>query len=103
MININCDEDIFFFFFNFTGQAVSHAKAYGRTAFSCPKDQQPGLSDKIEKAGQKILTPLLTLDTPGKETVRVIILADPVSFKFTYLQLQHSKLNCTNFYLAITL
>jgi hypothetical protein len=67
-----------------TGKEVNHAKAYGRTAFSCPKDQQPALSDKIEKAGQKILTPLLTLDTPGKETVRVIILADPVSVKFAF-------------------
>jgi hypothetical protein len=33
----------------------------------------------MEGAGQTILTPLLSLDTPGKATVEVVILADPVS------------------------
>lgn len=28
---------------------------------------------------QTILTPLVSLDTPGKATVQVVILADPVS------------------------
>lgn len=31
----------------------------------------------IKKTNNTILTPLITLDTPGKATVRVIILADP--------------------------
>ncbi|KAF4523507.1 hypothetical protein B566_EDAN004578 [Ephemera danica] len=59
------------------GQAVDHGKAYGRIAFSCPHEEQPALSEKMEKAAQPILTPLITLDTPGKASVRVIILADP--------------------------
>lgn len=36
------------------------------------------IEDKMEKTGNTILTPLVSLDTPGKATVEVIILADPV-------------------------
>lgn len=60
-----------------SGEALNRAKAYGRIAFAVPKDQQPYINDLITQAEAKILTPLIELDTPGKETVRVIILADP--------------------------
>ena len=33
----------------------------------------------MKREKQKILTPLVSLDTPGKATVQVVILADPVS------------------------
>lgn len=33
----------------------------------------------MKRKNQKILTPLVSLDTPGKATVQVVILADPVS------------------------
>ncbi|XP_023939855.2 glyoxalase domain-containing protein 4 [Bicyclus anynana] len=59
------------------GEPVNRAKAYGRIAFSCPFDQQPIIDQKMQEAKEKILTPLISLDTPGKATVRVIILADP--------------------------
>ncbi|XP_026494974.1 glyoxalase domain-containing protein 4 [Vanessa tameamea] len=59
------------------GGPVNHAKAYGRIAFSCPFDEQPVIDKKIQETKGKILTPLISLDTPGKATVRVIILADP--------------------------
>lgn len=59
------------------GSEVNHAKAYGRIAFSVPFDQQPEIQKKIKETGNKILTDLITLDTPGKASVRVIILADP--------------------------
>nr|CAD7434553.1 unnamed protein product [Timema monikensis] len=59
------------------GQKVNRAKAFGRIAFSIPFDEQPKLSEKVETAKEKILTPLISLDTPGKATVRVLILADP--------------------------
>lgn len=59
------------------GTEVNHAKAYGRIAFSIPFDQQPEIQKKIQESGNKILTDLITLDTPGKASVRVIILADP--------------------------
>ena len=57
---------------------MDHAKAYGRIAFSCPFEEQPQIDEKIKATSHKILTPLISLDTPGKATVRVIILADPV-------------------------
>lgn len=59
------------------GEPVNHAKAYGRIAFSCPFDEQPTIDETIQAANETILTPLISLDTPGKATVRVIILADP--------------------------
>ncbi|XP_077300340.1 glyoxalase domain-containing protein 4 [Arctopsyche grandis] len=59
------------------GEPLNRAKAYGRIAFSCPFDVQPEIDRRIKEADQKILTPLISLDTPGKATVRVIILADP--------------------------
>lgn len=59
------------------GKPLDRATAYGRIAFSCPRDLQPIIDEKIKNNGEKILTPLISLDTPGKATVTVIILADP--------------------------
>lgn len=41
--------------------------------------QLPDIQEKMKSANQTILTPLVSLDTPGKATVEVVILADPVS------------------------
>ncbi|XP_036196814.1 glyoxalase domain-containing protein 4 isoform X1 [Myotis myotis] len=57
--------------------AVDHAAAFGRIAFSCPQKELPDLEDLMKREKQKILTPLVSLDTPGKATVQVVILADP--------------------------
>jgi len=59
------------------GETVDHGTAFGRIAFSCPREQMPGLEALIKKENQTILTPLVSLDTPGKATVEVVILADP--------------------------
>ncbi|XP_067641130.1 glyoxalase domain-containing protein 4 isoform X2 [Eurosta solidaginis] len=56
---------------------LNRAKAYGRIAFAVPLNEQPVIDTIIREANGTILTPLITLDTPGKATVRVIILADP--------------------------
>ncbi len=48
--------------------------------------QLPDLEALMKKENQKILTPLVSLDTPGKATVEVVILADPVSA----LQIQYA-------------
>jgi len=56
---------------------VDHGKAQGRIAFSLPSSELAGLQDNILAKGGKILTPLISLDTPGKATVQVVILADP--------------------------
>lgn len=39
----------------------------------------PNIEALMKKENQTILTPLVSLDTPGKATVQVVILADPVS------------------------
>ena len=61
------------------GHPVDHATAFGRIAFSCPRDQLPAIESAIKEVGHTILTPLVSLDTPGKATVEVVILADPVN------------------------
>jgi len=58
-------------------QTVDHAKAFGRIAFSVPKDDLPSIEKKMKESNETILTPLVSLDTPGKATVQVVILADP--------------------------
>ncbi|KAK3084272.1 hypothetical protein FSP39_010907 [Pinctada imbricata] len=59
------------------GVPVDHATAYGRIAFSCPESELPEIEKRMKEADQKILTSLISLDTPGKATVQVVILADP--------------------------
>ncbi|KAL1140668.1 hypothetical protein AAG570_000598 [Ranatra chinensis] len=59
------------------GCAVNHAKAYGRIAFSVPKTELPQIENTVRKENCTVLTPLISLDTPGKATVTVVILADP--------------------------
>jgi len=56
---------------------VSHEKAAGRIAFSVPANELPGIQEKMIAANSTILTPLISLDTPGKATVQVVILGDP--------------------------
>jgi hypothetical protein len=41
--------------------------------------QLPNIEKAIKDSGNTILTPLVSLDTPGKATVEVVIIADPVS------------------------
>ncbi|KAL7633635.1 UNVERIFIED_CONTAM: hypothetical protein RMT77_016168 [Armadillidium vulgare] len=59
------------------GGPVDHAKAYGRIAFSCPSEELKPIEKLMKEKGQTILTPYTSLDTPGKKTVEVVILADP--------------------------
>lgn len=59
------------------GGPVDHGTAFGRIAFSCPREQLPDIEALMKKENQRILTPLVSLDTPGKATVEVVILADP--------------------------
>lgn len=59
------------------GLEVDHKSAYGRIAFSCPAEQLKSIQKASEESNQKVLTPFLSLDTPGKATVQVVILADP--------------------------
>ncbi|EDV95119.1 glyoxalase domain-containing protein 4 [Drosophila grimshawi] len=56
---------------------LDRAKAYGRIAFAIPASTQKPLFESVQNAGGTILKSLITLDTPGKASVTVIILADP--------------------------
>jgi len=62
-----------------SGSPVDHAKAAGRIAFSCPAAELPSIESAVKGAwgDSAILKSLVSLDTPGKATVQVVILADP--------------------------
>lgn len=62
---------------NKTSEPLNRAQAYGRIAFAVPGAAQPAIQETIKKNSWPILTDLIKLDTPGKASVRVIILADP--------------------------
>lgn len=49
--------------------------------------QLPAIEKKMKESNHTILTPLVSLDTPGKSTVEVVILGDPVSKSNNVLQL----------------
>ncbi|VDL75607.1 unnamed protein product [Nippostrongylus brasiliensis] len=69
------------------GTVLDRASAYGRIAFAYPDEkvwkvekvefQLHDLQSKIKAANLPILKELVTLDTPGKASVQVVILADP--------------------------
>lgn len=59
------------------GKAVEHAKAFGRIAIGCPRTELAGIQEAVKNNGNKILTELVSLDTPGKATVEVVIVGDP--------------------------
>ena len=50
----------------------------------------------MKETNNVILTPLVSLDTPGKATVEVVILADPVRYTccVAYIYNTHSTLHC---------
>lgn len=58
-------------------KTIDRAQAFGRIAFGVPHALQPTIDELIQKNKQPIMTPLVTLDTPDKASVRVIILQDP--------------------------
>jgi len=59
------------------GGKVDHQKAFGRIAIACPREELEGIQNAVKARQGKILTELVSLDTPGKATVEVVILADP--------------------------
>ncbi|GAX76121.1 hypothetical protein CEUSTIGMA_g3564.t1 [Chlamydomonas eustigma] len=59
------------------GTKIYHGTGYGRIAFSCPGHQLQQLEADVMAAGYTVHTPYVSLDTPGKATVQVVILQDP--------------------------
>jgi len=68
-----------------SAQPIDHAEAYGRVAFSCTETPK-GAEDIIgtHKKGH-ILKPYVSLDTPGKATVQVVILGDPDGYEICFV------------------
>ncbi|XP_049539701.1 glyoxalase domain-containing protein 4 [Anopheles darlingi] len=71
------DQGKFILEFRQLEEPLVRAKAYGRIAFAVPYDVQPQIDQLVRDVDGAVLKPLITLDTPGKASVRVIILADP--------------------------
>ena len=46
----------------------------------------------MKEKGETILTPRVSLDTPGKATVEVVILADPVSTRIQFVEFPNFQL-----------
>ena len=61
-----------------TKDKIDHGTAFGRIAFSLPAEDLPQLEKDVKDAKGTILTPYVKLDTPGKASVVVVIIADPV-------------------------
>lgn len=65
--------------------AIDHAKASGRIAFAVPSEELQGIESAVKEKGHTILTPLVSLDTPGKATVQVVILGDPDGYEICFV------------------
>lgn len=66
-------------------EEIERAKAFGRIAFSCPASQLKLIQKTMEQEKQTVLTPLVSLATPGKITVEVVILADPDNHEICFV------------------
>ena len=71
-------------FFQAAG-GVDHAEAYGRVAFALPGAGLRPLEAAVRERGYTVLTPYVSLDTPGKATVEVVILADEDGFEICFV------------------
>jgi len=60
------------------GVKLDRGTAFGRIAFATPTSELKNFEERMKTANPNfILTPLKSLDTPGKATVWVVILQDP--------------------------
>lgn len=68
------------------GVSMDRGQAFGRIAFACPTEQLKPIEATASKStyGETVQTPFVTLPTPGKADVNVVILADPVSSLHTF-------------------
>ncbi|XP_022695851.1 glyoxalase domain-containing protein 4-like isoform X3 [Varroa jacobsoni] len=59
-------------------EPIDRGEAYGRVAFACPRNQLPEIEAQVKNADiGTVITPLVSLETPGKASVEVVILGDP--------------------------
>lgn len=70
---------------NDSATKVEHGTAGGRICFGVPRAQLPGLQTAMKAAKQSIITELVTLPTPGKADVDVVILGDPDGYEICFV------------------
>lgn len=71
------------------GEPLDHGEAYGRIAFSVPRDDLDKIDYTIKNSSNPkyvIFKPLMVLDTPGKASVKVIILKDPDEHEICFVE-----------------
>ncbi|XP_031625445.1 glyoxalase domain-containing protein 4 isoform X2 [Contarinia nasturtii] len=66
-------------------EKIDRKTAFGRIAFAIAFEEQTKLSEEVTKRNAKVIHPLTSLDTPGKATVRVIILSDPNELEICFV------------------
>ncbi|KAK6741124.1 hypothetical protein RB195_009155 [Necator americanus] len=67
------------------GTKLDRGSAYGRIAFAYPDEKLSELQSKIKAAKLPIMKELVTLDTPGKASVQVVILLDPDNHEICFV------------------
>ncbi|KAK8771275.1 glyoxalase domain-containing protein 4-like [Amblyomma americanum] len=78
--------------FRLSAAPIDRAKAYGRVAFECPAAELPDIEQRALAGGHQVLKPLTRLDTPGKATVTVVILADPDGHEICFVDAESFRL-----------
>ena len=63
---------------------IDHAQAYGRIAFATP-DKIEQIAQVVRQRGGKIHTAPITLETPGKADVDVVILLSPDDYEICFV------------------
>lgn len=72
---------------------VNRAKAYGRIAFSVAREDQSMIEAAVKNSALgKILTPIIELDTPGKASVFVLIVADSDGHEICFVEDERYRL-----------
>lgn len=66
-------------------EKVVHDTAIGRIAYACSWDDQQVIRDRVKATGGTIINDLIELPTPGKATVRVLILTDPDGYEICFV------------------
>lgn len=67
------------------GAPIDHATGWGRLAFGVPSPRLLEINEIVKKRGLKILHDLVTLSTPGKSDVHVVILLDPDDYEICFV------------------
>ncbi|CAI5445736.1 unnamed protein product [Caenorhabditis angaria] len=64
---------------------INRGNAFGRIAFSYPGSKLLELQGKVKSSGFTIINEMITLQTPGKADVQVVILADPDNHEICFV------------------